>query len=61
MSVNSETVTYTDNFADIQDKHPRISENLQDSTPNQAEQESLIVQQIFDENKLDNQKANNYE
>lgn len=61
MTVTSETVTYTDNYADSQEKQPIISENLQDLTPNQAEQESLIVKHIFDDNKIDNQKANNYE
>ncbi|MBE9185640.1 hypothetical protein IQ270_13275 [Microcoleus sp. LEGE 07076] len=61
ITVPSETVTYTDNYAASQEEQPIISDNLQDMTPNQAEQESLTVKQIFDSNKIDNQEANNYE
>lgn len=61
ITVTSETVTYTDNYADSQEKQPIISEDLQEFTPNQAETESLMVKQIIDDNKIDNQKANNYE
>lgn len=61
ITVTSETVTYTDNYAESPEKQPRITEDLQNLTPYQAEQDSLIVKQIFDDNKIDNQEANNYE
>jgi hypothetical protein len=61
ITVTSETVSYTDNYAESQEKQPIITEDLQNLTPYQPEQDSLIVKQIFDDNKIDNQEANNYE
>ncbi|MEZ2227536.1 MAG: hypothetical protein ACBR50_14840 [Microcoleus sp.] len=61
MNVTSETVTHIENYADSQEKQPMIREDLQDITPNQAEQESLRVQQIFDDNQIAPKEANNYE
>jgi hypothetical protein len=61
MIVTSETVTHIENYADSQEKQPIIREDLQDITPNQAEQESLKVQQIFDDNQIAPKETNNYE
>ena len=63
MTVGSETVTYTDNYnyAASQEEQPIISENFQYLTPAKAEQESLKVKEIFDDNNIDHKEVNTYE